>query len=322
MTMRSIGYAAIGCCLGLLAAEPARATPQTLYVANSGNDTIMAFSPAGVGSVFATTTVNPYALAFDSAGNLYASLPDASSPSTSQIEKIDNFGTSSVFATVPLAKSLAFNSAGTLFVSGVFGSAGIVDKITALGVVSAAVTANVAGTAPLGLAFSSAGALFIADSAAGRIWKCTNPNACLPSTFVTSLSGLDDGMAFDSAGNLYVSNFTNNSISKITSGGVVSTFASGLSGPQGLAFDSAGNLFVANKNNNTIDEITPGGVVSVFASTGLSSPIGIAFGAAPSVASGSVPEPTSLAVFSIALLGLGVQHRRRGAAKRAVASPV
>jgi DNA-binding beta-propeller fold protein YncE len=39
----------------------------------------------------------------------------------------------------------------------------------------------------------------------------------------------------------------------------------GLSGPAGLAFDSAGNLYVANSNNGTIEKFTPQGVGSIFA---------------------------------------------------------
>ena len=40
----------------------------------------------------------------------------------------------------------------------------------------------------------------------------------------------------------------------------------GLSGPQGLAFDSAGNLYVANSLNGTIEKFAPNGTGSVFAS--------------------------------------------------------
>jgi sugar lactone lactonase YvrE len=39
----------------------------------------------------------------------------------------------------------------------------------------------------------------------------------------------------------------------------------GLSGPVGLAFDSAGNLYVANLNNGTVSRITTSGAVSTFA---------------------------------------------------------
>jgi sugar lactone lactonase YvrE len=78
-------------------------------------------------------------------------------------------------------------------------------------------------------------------------------------------TGLDHptGLAFDSAGNLYVANSGNDTIEKFTaSGGILSTtgsvFAStGVgSGAQGLAFDSAGNLYVANSANNTIGKHT------------------------------------------------------------------
>ena len=68
-------------------------------------------------------------------------------------------------------------------------------------------------------------------------------------------------------------------MNKITPGGVVSTFATGLNGPTGLAFDSSGNLYVANYDNGsgtTISKITPGGTVSTFA-TGLNGSEGLAF---------------------------------------------
>ncbi len=87
------------------------------------------------------------------------------------------------------------------------------------------------------------------------------------------------GLAFDAAGNLFVSNYDDNSIQKFTSGGVSSVFATGLNGPLGLAFDSAGNLYAANYGNgtgNTIVRFTPDGVGSVFATTS-SAPAELAF---------------------------------------------
>jgi sugar lactone lactonase YvrE len=54
------------------------------------------------------------------------------------------------------------------------------------------------------------------------------------------------------------------------------TFAA-VNAPQGLAFDSAGNLYVASWGNNTVEKFTPDGVGSVFASTGLSLPTALAF---------------------------------------------
>ncbi len=59
-------------------------------------------------------------------------------------------------------------------------------------------------------------------------------------------STVPSGLAFDAAGNLYVANDSNSTVSEVTPAGVVSTFASGFDDPDGLAFDSAGNLYVAN----------------------------------------------------------------------------
>ena len=42
--------------------------------------------------------------------------------------------------------------------------------------------------------------------------------------------------------------------------------------PEGLAFDSAGNLFAASINNNTIEKINSSGTVTVFVNSGLNSP--------------------------------------------------
>jgi hypothetical protein len=86
------------------------------------------------------------------------------------------------------------------------------------------------------------------------------------------------GLAFDNAGNLFISTRGDYKIYKFSSNGNRTTFAtvgSGLRDPQGLAFDSAGNLYVANSLSNNILKYSPAGAVSVFAS-GLGSPCSIA----------------------------------------------
>jgi DNA-binding beta-propeller fold protein YncE len=94
-------------------------------------------------------------------------------------------------------------------------------------------------------------------------------------------------MAFDSAGNLFVADFGDQTIFKFTPAGVRSIFVgpptfTAVQRPEGLAFDKSGNLFVSTggtDGNDAILKLTPAGVVSTFA-TGLSQiPRGMAFSA-------------------------------------------
>jgi hypothetical protein len=84
----------------------------------------------------------------------------------------------------------------------------------------------------------------------------------------------------DTNGNFFMADSQNHAIRKITTNGVVTTFAGqlGVAGsapgtgtgaqfntPCGLAFDQAENLYVSDTGNNLIRKITPVGAVSTFA---------------------------------------------------------
>jgi hypothetical protein len=74
------------------------------------------------------------------------------------------------------------------------------------------------------------------------------------STFASGFNG-PLGVAIDSAGNLYVTNQDDDTMSEVTPAGVVSTFASGFDTPVGIALD-AGSLYVADNGNNTMSQVT------------------------------------------------------------------
>src|SRR5207253_842265 len=102
--------------------------------------------------------------------------------------------------------------------------------------------------------------------------------AGIKSTFASNLHQ-PRGLAFDSAGNLFVatntpddSDIIHGTIFKITPDGLMSTFASGFLNYflAGLVIDSGGNVFVVGGgpdfylSPSTIYKVTPGGIVSAF----------------------------------------------------------
>ncbi|TAE24464.1 MAG: T9SS C-terminal target domain-containing protein [Candidatus Kapaibacterium sp.] len=142
---------------------------------------------------------------------------------------------------------------------------------------------------PNGIAIDGSGNLYVADKLNHCIRRIT-PLGVVTTFAGTGASGWAEGaaasaqfnqptgVAVDGAGNVYVADFGNHRIRKI-SAGVVSTFAgSGVGGfsdatgtlaqfqfPTGVAVDGAGNVYVADYINNRIRRITALGVVTTLA---------------------------------------------------------
>ena len=147
---------------------------------------------------------------------------------------------------------------------------------------------------PTGLVLDSSGNLYVTDTGNDTIRKITPAGVVSTYIGVPGVAGFLDGTgtaaafntpqgpAIDSSGNIYVAEFNNYTIRKITPAGVVTTFAgsAGLGGttdatgtaarfsrPRAVAIDSSGNLYVADSGNNTIRKITSAGVVTTLAGT-------------------------------------------------------
>jgi len=141
---------------------------------------------------------------------------------------------------------------------------------------------------PKGVAVDVSGNVYVADEGNHKIRKITPAGDV--STLAGSTSGYADGagtaaqfkypngVALDALGNVYVADYDNNKIRKITPAGDVSTLAGSTSGsadgagtaaqfnaPTGVAVDALGNVYVADKNNHKIRKITPAGDVSTMA---------------------------------------------------------
>ena len=168
--------------------------------------------------------------------------------------------------------------------------------------------------APAGVAVDSAGNLYIADEDDNRIRKVTaatgilstvagTGTACTPSTATcgdgnaATASGSDLnlplGVAVDGAGNLYISDRSDNRIRKVTvatgilstvagngtpcasstatcgDGGLATASGANLDSPFGLAVDGAGNLYIADRYDDRIRKVTAAtGILSTVAGTG------------------------------------------------------
>jgi sugar lactone lactonase YvrE len=92
------------------------------------------------------------------------------------------------------------------------------------------------------------------------------------------------GMAFDSAGDLFVANEGDGgggtAVSRVTPTGEVSTFATGFVGPSGVAFNGTGDLHVSD-DTNRVFRVSGTGIPQVFidSDVGLENPNAIAFDA-------------------------------------------
>ncbi|MEI6393784.1 MAG: Ig-like domain-containing protein [Verrucomicrobiota bacterium] len=225
---------------------------------------------------------------------------------------------------------VAVDSAGNVYVGDCYNDT--IRKLTPDGVVTTLAglartcdSADGTGSAarfcqPAGVAMDGAGNLYVADKYNFTIRKVT------PGGVVTTLAGLagsrgyadgtgsaarfnyPEGVAVDSAGNVYVADTGYDTIRKVTPDGVVTTLAGDVNmdgsadgtgsaarfyEPRGLALDSTGNLYVADSMNHTIRKMTPGRVVTTLA--GLAGSSGSADGTGSTA---RFDHPTGVAVDS------------------------
>lgn len=276
---------------------------RNVYVADTWNSTIRKITPAGVVTTLAglagyrasddgigsAARFNiPEGVAADTAGNVYVA-----DTGNSRVRKITPAGVVTTLAGPASGvgfnspKAVAVDNADNIYVADTGND--VIRKITPAGIVST--LGGGIGSwdfyTPSGVAVDSAGNVYVADTSHLEIRKVT------PDGVVTTLAGSHSwggsadgtgsaarfsepsGVAVDGAGNVYVTDKSNNIIRKITPAGVVTTLAGSptLNGnaagvgsaarflrPQGIAVDSIGNVYVADAGNHTIrigNAVTP-----------------------------------------------------------------
>lgn len=285
---RSILFALL---LSILGLNSLTASSDTVYVW-CGDGTIQQFSTNGIGSVLASNVSGwngPVGLAVDAAGVLYSGCPG-----NSTITSYTSNGTSSVVGyPVDSVSALAFDYTGSLYVT--IPNYMEVARLAYGGFYGYYLTpfeyrSQSHLNLPTSLTINKSGDVFIANGVSawpGYNGGYTNTIARFSSNLTYHgdfATGLNNpwGLAFDRAGNLFVSNSGNNRIYQFTADGARHLFAisGGLSTPRGIAFDSAGRLYVANSGNGTIQRFTPAGLGTVIPGTvivsNLTSPMSIA----------------------------------------------
>ena len=250
----------------------------------------------------------PTAIAVDGSGNVY--IADGGSG----LRKVDTKG---IITSVPVISSflskiaspggMTTDSAGNVYVSDLNGSA--IYKLDKSGVLT-----TVAGGAlgfsgdggpatkaalnfPAGVAVDSAGNLYFADKGNNRVRKVDTKGVITtfagtgtagysgdggPATGAKlglNLTAAFQGVAVDSAGNVYIADPANNRVRMVNPSGIISTFAgngtpfatgslgngdggppasASVMTPYGVKVDSAGNVVIADTGHNLIRKVTGG----------------------------------------------------------------
>jgi uncharacterized delta-60 repeat protein len=216
--------------------------------------TTIAGSPGIAGSTDATGAIarfnRPAGIALDRVGNLYVA-----DSANNTIRRITAEGAVTTFA-------------------GITGIAGYAD--------GPAVTATF--SRPHGIAVDDSGNVFVADATNNTIRRITSNGVVITLAGQAGVPGFADGsgptarfndpvhLEVDGTGNVFVSDWANNTVRRVSPNGVVTTIgglpgASGstdgtgsialFNGPNGIALDLAANLYVADQKNNTIRLGTP-----------------------------------------------------------------
>jgi sugar lactone lactonase YvrE len=199
---------------------------------------------------------NPIGIAIDSSGNLYIS-----DTSNDRVRKVSG----GVITTV----------AG----DGIWGFSG--DNGLAI---------NASLSYPTGVAIDNSGNLYIADSSNYRVRKVSNAIITTVAGNGTCCYSGDNGsatnaqlnypygLAIDYAGSLYIADYENWRIRKVTGGVIVTVAGNGINGfsgdngpavsaqinyAAGIAIDGLGNLYIADSGNNLIRKVTGGTITTI-----------------------------------------------------------
>jgi sugar lactone lactonase YvrE len=293
--------------------------PENIITTVAGNGTA-SFSGDGGAATNASLT-EATGVALDAAGNLYIA-----DTLNERVRKVDTNGIittvagdgsasyagdghAATNASLHYPWDLAFDSVGNLYIADTYNSRirkvdtnGIITTVAGNGIATFAgddgAATNASLNYPYGVALDAAGNLYISDGNNNRIRE-VGPNG-----IITTVAGGGDGrdggaatsasldnpsqIAFDTVGNLYIADSSDNRIRKMDTNGIITTVAGngiiGFSGdggaatnarlsyPTGVALDADGNLYIVDFGNNRIREANTNGMITTVAGGGAAYP--------------------------------------------------
>ncbi|HEX4232631.1 MAG TPA: SMP-30/gluconolactonase/LRE family protein [Bryobacteraceae bacterium] len=305
-------------------------TAGNVYVADSGNHAIRKISASGIITTLAGNGVpgysgdggaavnaeldNPTGVAVDSSRNVYvADMYNCVIREITASEEIVTFagnripgylgdGSQATTAELAYPTDVAVDGSGNVYIADSQNS--VIRKVSTAGVIGTVAGNGTAGYAgdsgsatlgelnfPSGIAVTSSGTLYIADSGNSRVRQVTSSGTISTVAGNGAYAGSGNaalvnpaGVALDSAGNLYIADEGTNTIRKLSPAGTISTIGGtavyGYSGdgaaataakfayPAGIAVDTSGNVYVVDSYNSRVRKIATNGLVTTVAGNG------------------------------------------------------
>ena len=272
---------------------------------DGGPATLAGLSPTsvavdGAGNIFIADNDNHRVRKVDLAGTI-TSIAGTGAPGFS------GDGSSGTSAQLAFPVGIATDSAGNAFIAD--GENQRIRRVNAAGIIATVAGSGIGQTLgdggpatlarlilPTAVAVDTAGNVFIADTLNHRVRKVT------PAGIITTIAGngtggfsgdggpataaqlfTPNGLAIDVAGNLFIAEYNNGRVRKVSPNGIITTVAGDGSdffngdgvlataagiGPMGVAVDSTGNLFIADWNNERVRKVGSDGRITTVAGTG------------------------------------------------------